>query len=221
MCTIAISFCGCTRYPEDYTIEEHIKNITKKVQKRYIDSERYEFESFEVYPIYDQDDKLSYFLVEFEPQGFLFIHLGVQRFISYFFAVPGMYMYDDFFLDYNWVRYRQAVDGLEPDSYNGHEWVYYDFHISSSCIDENSRFESNEDGEPIKYYKSPYFISGEINNRLYFLELPDGDIPAVKDNDMYLNLVSMESFTYLGKDEYAEGSILPHFNISFFYMNKL
>lgn len=217
-----LSFVGCTRYPEDYTLEEHIKNITKKVQKRYIDSGRYEFDSFEVYPIYDQDDKLSYFLVEFEPQGFLFIHLGVQRFISYFFAVPGMYMYDDQFLDWFWVRYRQAIDGIEPEPYNGHEWVYYDLDpFSSLNINKNTRFEADEDCQPIKYYKSPYYISGELNNKLYYLELPNGGIPAVKKDDTYINLVSMESFIYLGKDEYSEESMPPNIFFHFVYSDKL
>ncbi len=213
------SLCACTKYPEDYTLEEHIDNITKRVQKKYMDDDN-NYTSFTVYPLYDENDKLTHFLVEFEPYGFLFIHLGVQRLQSYFFAVPGMYMYCDTYLNMNWQRYRLCVDGIEPQPYGNHEWVVSEG-LAMSIEALNARFESDEEGNIIEYNKSPYYISNVFNDKLYYLEMPTGGVPAIKNGDAFVNLVSMEDFTYKGKNGYTEDSMPPRMLVSFFYSDKL
>ncbi len=215
MCTIAISFCGCTRYPEDYTIEEHIAKISKRVQKRYMDNDD-TLESFAIYPVYNEDDKLSYFLVGFEPCGFVFVQLGIQRNIVY-----GMYMRCDTYLNLTWYRYRQCIDGIEPEEYEGNEWIYIEG-LSMSFSNSNTRFLSNEDGEIIQYDKSPYFVADVLDSKLYFMELSNGGgIPAVKNNESFVNLVSMESFSFLGENGYHVRSIPPRISIVFFYEDRL
>lgn len=216
---LLISLYGCTKYPEDYTLEEHIDNITKKVQKRFMDGSS-EYDSFAVYPLYDENNKLTHFLVEFEPFGFLFIELGIQRFRSNFLTVPGMYMYCKKYCNITWHRYRLCVNGIEPQPYDNHEWIVSEgLAMSIECL--NARFEADENGYILEYKKSPYYISNSLNKQLYFLQLPLGGIPAIKRGDMFVNLISMENIEYLGKDGYAEESIPPYLSVEFVFKYKL
>ncbi len=34
ICSMPLFFCGCMKYLDDYTIEEHIKNLSKRVEKK-------------------------------------------------------------------------------------------------------------------------------------------------------------------------------------------
>ncbi len=58
--------------------EKHATRIEKRIQKQYIE-ESGEFTSFDLYPLYDENDKLKYFLVEFEPCGFLYIEIRTNK----------------------------------------------------------------------------------------------------------------------------------------------
>lgn len=55
---LIFSLVGChkTLDPDDYTTEEHIEMISKKVQARYIDRENSLYDSFSVYPLYSIDE---------------------------------------------------------------------------------------------------------------------------------------------------------------------
>ena len=62
-----------------YSEEQHIKRVSKRIDNHFKDwkygnGERYE--SYKVYPLYEKDDTLQYFLVEFEPFGFSVIRLN-------------------------------------------------------------------------------------------------------------------------------------------------
>lgn len=79
-----LGLVGCSQKASKYTEDEHIQRVTERIQKKYIDTDlswvdREQPTSFDVYPLYNENNKLEYFLVEFEPYGFLFIQLRDER----------------------------------------------------------------------------------------------------------------------------------------------
>ena len=58
--------------PAKYTTSQHIERISKIVRENYIGDD--EFTDFAVYPLRDKDDNVIFYLVEFEPRGFLYVH---------------------------------------------------------------------------------------------------------------------------------------------------
>lgn len=79
-----LGLVGCSQKASKYTEEEHIQRVTERIQKKYIDTDlswvdREQPTSFDVFPLYNINNKLEYFLVEFEPYGFLFIQLRDER----------------------------------------------------------------------------------------------------------------------------------------------
>lgn len=80
----AFALTGCSEKASKYTEEEHIQRVAERIQKRFIDTDlrwidREQPTDFEVYPLYDENDKLKYFLVEFEPYGFLYVLLRDEQ----------------------------------------------------------------------------------------------------------------------------------------------
>ena len=72
LCT-AIMMGGCTKKASDFSEEEHIARITERMKENVLHWDNPEaYQDFQVYPIYDKDETLKYFLVEFNPQGFIF-----------------------------------------------------------------------------------------------------------------------------------------------------
>lgn len=181
-----ISLYGCTKHPEDYSIDEHIEMISQRVRAEYIERDDLDcnYESFAVYPLYDENEELTHFLVEFEPCGFLLLKLHDEPFsiLQY----TSMYIFDDRYMESgSWRKYRYGTEDCSPESFN-------DFGVkqdSTQCaIDKKVRyFELSEDGEFVNYQKSPYAIANVLEQKLYCI----GGACAVKENGKYLNLVSM------------------------------
>lgn len=77
---------GCDD-PNRYTKEQHIQRISKRVEQRLNEGHfkgfgGYYFENitdFAVYPIYNNDDKLVWFLIEFEPIGYIYVVINYNR----------------------------------------------------------------------------------------------------------------------------------------------
>ncbi|MFA5719797.1 MAG: hypothetical protein WC939_01910 [Acholeplasmataceae bacterium] len=71
---LTLSLVGCVR-SNKRSLEKHLELITKRVEDRYMkDQEKYT--SFSLYPLYDQYDKVNYFLVEFEPFDYIYITIN-------------------------------------------------------------------------------------------------------------------------------------------------
>ena len=116
-----LGLVGCKTKAEQFTVEEHIERISKRVEKRYFgkDSE-YEFTDYEVFPLYDQNDEFAnYCVVEFEPYGYVYVDVTDENFWH------GMYLRRDNVncLDWEWQRYRISKDGEIPEPYNGNQWL--------------------------------------------------------------------------------------------------
>ena len=85
MLGIGSSFVGCDDLvaiideASNYTEEEHLQRVSALVEKRY-----------EVHPVYDEYEDLKYFVVDFEPEGYVYVRISEK--ITLFSA--GMYLRD-------------------------------------------------------------------------------------------------------------------------------
>ena len=174
---VSISFVGCKNDPNDFTVEEHIQRISERIEKRDFTSQYpygLTYEDFEVYPIYDENEKINYYLIEFEPCGFMFVAIRnvtvLEEIVSLWPSIS-MYLLSDCWNDkYPWSPY--VVN--EPDYfYKDIEWL----------LDEN--------GERIYYAKSPYYVTNNINEKKYLLDAGNGlVICAIKKDGDFINLIS-------------------------------
>ena len=83
----AASLCtGCSAL---YSEEQHMRRIRERAEERFL-GEDSEYTGLEVYPIYNEYDELKYALIEFEPQGFLYVHIAEREY-----PWKGMYTLSD------------------------------------------------------------------------------------------------------------------------------
>jgi hypothetical protein len=198
---------GCGENSSKYTEAEHIQRISERIQTRYINGNgalRYEVRptDFAVYPLYDESDELKYFLVEFEPYGFLYIILNEKysSLGSKFGGVGSMYTLSDTEGELSWSRY--SIDETN----------------SQSPPDTDKIWDVDGNGEKIIYYKSPYNVAGIENERRYCLrEVGSTDanyVLASKEDDKFKNLISMQEVVilhgkYTNKQAVAYISFIP------------
>lgn len=185
---LIFSFVGChkTLDPDDYTTEEHIEMISKKVQARYIDRENGLYDSFSVYPLYSIDETVCMYLVEFEPYGFLLIKPYKEPYSR--FVHTSMYRFDDSYMlrtGRSWRRYRFGTEDCPPEPFNEYGVKPADRQRFQS--DKIEYYELSESGNFIDYQKSPYAIANVLDQKLYV----EGASFVIKKDDKYLNIVSM------------------------------
>lgn len=176
--------------------------------------------------MYNENDELTHFVVEFEPYGFVWVELHTETYLKNHYGYIGMYWIDESYLTDDWRRYRVSLDDTEPEPYEGHSWIRDDDYSYSS---QNRYYEVDDNGDYIENNKSPYSLAGVENSKLYWLKTYLGGIPAIKEGDYYINLVSMERFhkgAYKGQDYYEKnngehGKNIAHVYISFFKTETL
>ena len=165
----------------------------------------YDFTSYELYPLYNENEKMEFVLVEFEPQGFILVQLqkGIFGQIKY--------RRDDVYLNNGWsrLRYEEVGEGQKPSDFENDVWKLIPEyqHIGVAYLGE---YDVN--GDRIVYYVSPYKVAGVLDKRLYLL---GKGFVAVKTENGYLNLMSMKEFVYFdGMDANDEpgfgGGVLPY-----------
>lgn len=189
---LMLTLFGCTRLdPNDYTVDEHIQMIREKVEYKFISEDGLYTSISGIYPLYNLDDELTHFLVEFEPYGFMFIKLRsdsitpISRLLK---RHSTMYVMEAEFGDgtytqryRQWRRYRYPdEDGNAPETFNE-----YGYHVAIDHKD--GYFELDKYRNYIDYQKSPYAVAGKPEGKLYYVNYR----LFVKSNDKYLNLVSM------------------------------
>ena len=185
---ILLNTSGCTKKVQEFSEEEHIARISERIKERdtnwgYPEGETYE--DFEVYPLYNQNDELKYFLVEFEPYGFVFVYIQNEPPIltSFLYANKSMYVLSaDLYGKSNpWTPYiRDKNSPTIPSLKEGWE----DTRKGDLILDEN--------GKMIIYDKSPYFVTENTNEKKYLLETDCSYefICAVKKDGKFINLIS-------------------------------
>lgn len=182
---------GCSEKPSKYSEDEHVNRITERIEKRFINGST-ELTGFQVFPLYDEADKIKHFLVEFEPYGFLYVRINEKNSTvgSWFGGVGSMYTLSDTEVKTSWSSYTIDETSSQP---------FPDIDII---------WETDESGNKIIYKKSPYSIAEVGDVKRYLL----GNIPAIKTGTGYLNLVSMTDVVF------TNGQLLikqPRADISF------
>ncbi len=183
-----IALTGCSEKASDYTEKEHIARVTALAKKRYIDNGDYD--SLEVYPLYDENDRLGYFLIELEPAGHVYVRLNDKEvYGNSLYTIHGR-------PDKAWIRY-QPEKGAYAEWTVHHNKIVGRSHCRATEVDDNDC--------PISHYESHFEAVKIHDERRYLIKIKqngtDGLIPAVKRNDRYLNLVSLEDFIYERKIE--------------------
>lgn len=185
---------GCSKKADAFSVEEHIHRVTERIENKYMTKET-NYTSFSVYPLYSQDEELKYFLVEFEPYGFVYIMLRDEApsFYSWFGLRTSMYSLSSIDVEDSWIRYTFEGTNSKP------------------C------YELDKNGNNIYYNKSPFAVAKIENERRYLLCENNNSgcsffVPAIKKNDKFINLISMEEFTV---NDGCFSQKQPNVNISF------
>ena len=181
--SVVIVLSGCGRKVSDYSVEEHIQRISERVRNTtwLID----DFEDFDVYPLYDKDEKLKFFLLEFNPHGFGFIFVQDEPPVltSCLYAHKSMYFIsaDYYYKEETWFRYVADKNGPS----------LFDF-VEEADSSKKGTPIFDEKGEIIKYDKSPNYVSGNVNEKKYIFETEVSYeyICAVKKDEKFINLIS-------------------------------
>ena len=182
---IAAGLCaGCSS--DMYSEEKHMQRIRERAKERFL-GEDSEYTGLEVYPIYNEYDELKYALIEFEPQGFVYVLINEQEY-----PWRGMYTLSE---TESWMPYR-IKEGVNEEILD----------VSGNVIAQsfNQEFIRDENGQVIIYNESHFKVAGIENERRYFLSteltvfigLSHGLIPAVKRGEQYLDLVDGAMIDY-------------------------
>ena len=173
---LSLSSCRASSYTE----EEHVARVTERAKERFL-GEGSEYTGLEVFPVYNEYDELNYMLIEFQPQGFLYVLIDREQFPWKMYTLSNMQ-------PESWMPYRVkegATDVITDE--NGDRIAY-----------KNREFYRNENGDVIAYRQSHFKVAGIENERRYLLEIrstitnssgTDALIPAVKRGEQYLDLV--------------------------------
>ena len=159
------------------TMEEHIKEISERIEEKYMPKYK-DFTSYSVYPVYDENEEVYCYLVEFEPEGFMYVHANEKVRFASIFGMGGPYTRNAGPMN-GWTKYKLAKNE------NGEMKRVY---------------ETDENGEAVRYLVSPFKMAQIKNEKLYLLSVgQQGDtdrFPAVKRGDKYVNVISMEEMDY-------------------------
>lgn len=164
-----------------YSEEQHIQRARERAEKRYL-GEDSEYTGLEVYPIYNEYDELRYALIEFEPQGFVYVSIGERAY-----PWKGMYTLSDT-EPKSWMPYR-VKEGARENVYDADGNLLYQT--------TNREYIRDENGQVFIYNESPFKVAGIKDESRYllitemagFLGGGRSWIPAVKRGEQYLDLV--------------------------------
>lgn len=197
---------GCTS--SFYSEEQHMQRIRERAEERFL-GEDSEYTGLEVYPIYNEYDELRYALIEFEPQGFIYVAISEKAY-----PWKGMYTLSD--TDGSWMPYR-VKEGAQED--------VYDADGNFLFTSRNREYIRDENGQVLIYNESHFKVAGIKDERRYllttksdiFLAGGSARIPAVKRGEQYLNLVdgTLIDYTPGMVSAYAISDIWFFSNISF------
>ena len=203
-----LSFSSCRA--SSYTEEEHIARVTERAKERFL-GEGSEYTGLEVYPVYNEYDELNYMLIEFQPQGFLYVLIDREQFPWKMYTLSNIQ-------PESWMPYR-VKEGAQEDVYGA------DGNLLAQAV--NREYIRDENGQAVIYYESHFKAAGIEGERRYLLTTEVAEflgggsswIPAVKRGERYLDLVDGALIDYtLGMvSAYATADIAfinkPDFNL--------
>ena len=197
-----LSFSSCRA--SSYTEEEHVARATERAKERFL-GEGSEYTGLEVYPVYNEYDELDYMLIEFQPQGFLYVLIDREQFPWKMYTLSNIQ-------PESWMPYRVkegATDVITDE--NGDRIAY-----------KNREFYRNENGDVIAYRQSHFKVAGIENERRYLLTTEVAEflgggsswIPAVKRGERYLDLVDGALI------DYTPGMVSAYATADIAFINK-
>lgn len=184
---VGVGAASCN--PNFYSAEQHIVRISERVRERFIDTGQYA--SYAVYPLYDENDEVSYYIVELDNTGYLYIQ--PQESV----ANKGMYICHDRDEKDTWWRYRNSLSAPSYDDSLSWEWMD-GFDLNGMSVYAEEYVEVDSSGAPIIQTTSHYTAAGVgADEKRYLIDtsVSGGYVPCVKHDGAYLNLVSMELYT--------------------------
>ena len=145
-----------------YSEKGHYRRIQKRIEERFIETGVHK--EYELYPLYDEEDKLRYFVVEFSPTDYRVISIN-----KYDFGCLGASMYSLFETN-PWQRYvlENGEKVCEKDK-DGNDIFYNQSPYKVAGIKDEKR----------------YLMCVQQDSNFNY-------VPAVKRGDKYLNLISMK-----------------------------
>lgn len=181
----AVLCAGCSS--DMYSEEKHMQRIRERAEERFL-GEDSEYTGLEVYPIYNEYDELKYALIEFEPQGFVYVYISERAY-----PWSSMYSLSDTESE-SWIPYR-VKEGVQEDIIDVDGKLYG----STNC-----EYFRDANGQVIIYNESHFKVAGIKDERRYFLSTEcvvqisreRGLIPAVKRGEQYLDLVDGAMIDY-------------------------
>ena len=178
---IALSGCKKAKY---YTDEEHINNVRKIIERKYLDDD----ETYELRPLYNNDDQLQYFVVDFSNNDFMYIKIVDEE--KYYLHSLYIRNVDEG----SWSKVVDVVNGkviYETDE-SGNPILYYNSHFKVANIPNDTR------GYLIKTTGSASLV------------------PSIKVGDNYLDLITMQEYNNISYENKGLGinfSSIPHFRL--------
>jgi len=158
-----ISLTGCK--VKHYSEEEIIEEVHRLINLKYFNNNnKYEYTSYELYPVYNDKDIMEYLLIEFEPYGFVFIQIRYEAKFS--------------------SNSKFLSCGTDREIYKG--WSKYEIKNGISI------YERDENKKYIYYNISPFKKEGFLNEKKYLIQIAYNSyyyIPAIKVENKYLNLI--------------------------------
>lgn len=167
---LSVVLTACAEKANDFTEEEHIQRVTERIEKRFMTNEN-DYTGFSVYPLYTENDELRYFLVEFEPYGFLYVLLRDEQLKAFSFLGASTSMYKLSSGTANWSPYTIDETNSQPPP------------NTDEC------YEVDDNGERIIYNRSPFSIAGIKDEQRYLL---CNIVPSVKCEGKFINLISLD-----------------------------
>ena len=197
---------------EDFTVEQHIQRVTERKKKSILNEENYneeKYNSLVAYPLYDNNDKLKYFLIEYENYGgFSFVFLQDEPPV-----LEGLLLW---LLHGNTSMYRSSSNGYSKTN----PWTPYKRDKNTTALLPSfhegwtntikGEVILDENGEMIIYDESPYYVTNNIKEKKYLLATDESSeyICAIKKGDKYLNLISGEEFEKADNYNFEENATI-------------
>lgn len=162
------------------TAKRQLDEVTKLATKRFVEEgriaegciEKGKCTGLKVYPLYDENDEMQYFLIDMEPSGYAYVRSNIKIRNSMSCLGRIIANYGEYTVSYGkpWFRYYRNETDTDYDLRDA-EILYEDSHFRVANIGDEKRYLLNCSKSGAEEY-----------------------IPAVKRGDKYLNLVSMELY---------------------------
>ena len=163
------------------TEKRQLAEVTQRATKRFIEEgriaegciEKGKCTGLKVYPLYDENDEMQYFLIDMEPSGYAYVRSNIKIRNSMSCLGRIIANYGEYTVSYGkpWFRYYRNETDTDYDLRDA-EILYEDSHFKVANIGDEKR------------YLLKYHLQSSA----------DKYMPAVKRGDKYLNLVSMELY---------------------------